>query len=106
MTKASAVKPDGGIQLTFGAAASVSLLNAVAVAQAKGTSHSTARNAATADHGGLAGGDLPAGFADRCCAGGVRVGAGEGLGCHGYALLRRVMTNCMTETITISPKKM
>ena len=47
LTKASAVKPDGGNQLTFGAAASVSVLKAVTVAQAKGISHSTAMNAAT-----------------------------------------------------------
>ena len=104
--KASAVKPDGGIQLTFGAAASVSLLKAVAVAQAKGTSHRTARIAATARTAAL-----PAVIFLRGCrsaGGGVvaKGGAGERLGCHGYALLRRVMKNCMTETATISPKKM
>src|SRR6476661_4490049 len=48
LTNASAVKPDGGIQVTFGAAASVSLLKAVTVAQAKGTSQRTASNAAAA----------------------------------------------------------
>src|SRR6476620_9591439 len=48
LTNASAVKPDGGTQLTFGAAASVSLLKAVTVAQAKGMSQRTARTAATA----------------------------------------------------------
>src|SRR6478672_11882114 len=46
LTNASAVKPDGGIQLIFGAAASVSLLKAVTVAQAKGTIQRTASRAA------------------------------------------------------------
>ena len=49
-----------------------------------------------------------AGLADLEAFGGAGAGSGtgEGRGCHGYALLRRVMTNCMTETATISPKKM
>src|SRR5689334_13340379 len=47
LTNASGVKPDGGSQVTSGAAASVSVLKAVAVAQANGISHSTAMKAAT-----------------------------------------------------------
>ncbi|MCY1240039.1 hypothetical protein D9M72_528670 [compost metagenome] len=43
LAKASSVKPDAGIQLMGVDAASVSLFSAVAVAQAKGTSHATAR---------------------------------------------------------------
>ena len=47
LAKASRVKPDAGIQLMGVDAASVSVFSAVAVAQAKGTSHATARTDTT-----------------------------------------------------------